>query len=230
LKPWRKQMWCIPPEQSAEFVCAMENVLEAYHRPYDPKQPLVCMDETSKQLVKETRVPQPPRPGQPERFDYEYERNGTANVFLFCEPLAGRRRVTVTQRRTKCDWAEQIRTLLDVQYPRAERVTLVMDNLNTHSLASLYEAFEPAEARRLIERLEVVYTPKHGSWLNMAEIELGVLSRQCMGGRVPDQATLVASVDHWQKDRNASRATIDWQFTTANARIKLRRLYPKTQA
>ena len=223
-------MWCIPPEQNAEFVCAMENVLEVYHRPYDPKRPVVCMDETSKQLVKETRVPQPPRPGQPERFDYEYERKGTANVFMFCEPLAGRRRAAVTQRRTKCDWAEQIRTLLDVQYPRAVRVTLVMDNLNTHALASLYEAFEPAEARRLIERLEVVYTPKHGSWLNMAEIELGVLSRQCMGDRVPDSATLAASVDRWQKDRNASRATIDWQFTTADARIKLRRLYPKIQA
>lgn len=223
-------MWCIPPERSAEFVCAMENVLEVYHRRYDPKRPMVCMDETSKQLVKETRVPQPPGPGQPARFDYEYERNGTANVFMFCEPLAGRRRVAVTNRRTKCDWAEQIRVLLDVQYPRAERVTLVLDNLNTHSLASLYEAFEAGEARRLIDRLEVVYTPKHGSWLNMAEIELGVLSRQCMGGRVPDQPTLAASVERWQKDRNANRATIDWQFTTADARIKLRRLYPKTQA
>lgn len=223
-------MWCIPPEQNAEFVCALENVLEVYHRPYDPKRPVVCMDETSKQLVKETRVSPPPRPGQAERFDYEYERNGTANVFMFCEPLAGRRRATVTGRRTKCDWAEQIRTLLDVQYPRAERVTLVMDNLNTHALASLYEAFEPGEARRLIERLETVYTPKHGSWLNMAEIELGILSRQCMGDRVPDRTTLAASVDRWQKDRNATRATIDWQFTTADARIKLRRLYPKTQA
>lgn len=223
-------MWCIPPERNAEFVCAMENVLEVYHRRYDPKRPLVCMDETSKQLVTETRVPQPPRPGQAERFDYEYARNGTANVFMFCEPLAGRRRVAVTNRRTRCDWAEQIRVLLDVQYPRAERVTLVMDNLNTHSLASLYEAFEPGQARRLIDRLEVVYTPKHGSWLNMAEIELCVLSRQCMGGRVPDQPTLAASVERWQKDRNASRATIDWQFTTADARIKLRRLYPKTRA
>jgi hypothetical protein len=220
-------MWCIPPEQNAEFVCAMENVLEVYHRPYDPTRPVICMDETSKQLVKETRVPQPARPGQPERFDYEYERNGTANVFMFCEQMAGRRRVAVTDRRTKCDWAEQVRVLMDVQYPRAERVTLVMDNLNTHALASLYEAFDPAEARRLIERLEVVYTPKHGSWLNMAEIELSVLSRQCMGDRVPDQATLAAAVDRWQKDRNNSRATIDWRFTTADARIKLRRLYPK---
>jgi len=222
-------MWCIPPEANAEFVCAMENVLEVYHRPYDPKRPVVCMDETSKQLVKETRVPQPALPGQPERFDYEYERNGTGNVFVFCEPLAGRRRVTITDRRTKCDWAEEIRTLLDVNYPRAEQVTLVMDNLNTHSPASLYEAFEPVEARRLLDRLEVVYTPKHGSWLNMAEIELGVLSRQCMGDRVPDKPTLVAAVDRWQKHRNTNRATIDWQFTTADARIKLRRLYPKIQ-
>jgi len=223
-------MWCIPPEQNAEFVCAMENVPEVYHRRYDPKRPMVCMDETGKQLVKETRVPQPPGPGRPQRFDYEYERNGTANLFMFCEPLAGRRRVAVTDRRTRCDWAEQIRVLLDVQYPRAERVTRVMDNLNTHSLASLYEAFDPAEARRLIDRLELVYTPKHGSWLNMAEIELSVLSRQCMGSRVPDQAALAASVERWQRDRNANRATIDWQFTTADARIKLYRLYPQTQA
>ncbi len=223
-------MWCIPPEQNAAFVCAMENVLEVYHRPYDPKRPVVCMDEASKQLVKETRVPQLARPGQLRRFDYEYERNGTANIFMFCEPMAGRRQVTVTDRRTKCDWAEQIRTLLDAHYRRAERVTLVMDNLNTHSLASLYEAFKPSEARRLIKRLEVVYTPKHGSWLNMAEIELSVLSRQCMGGRVPDKPTLVAAVDRWQKDRNTSRETIDWRFTTADARIKLRRLYPTVQA
>jgi hypothetical protein len=193
-------MWCIPPEQNAAFVCVMENVLEVYQRPYDPKRPVVCMDETSKQLVKETRLPQPPRPGQPERVDYEYERNGTANVFMFCEPLAGRRRVAVTDRRTRSDWADQIRTLLEVHYRRTERVTLVMDNLNTHSPASLYEAFEPAEARRLINRLEIVYTPKHGSWLNMAEIELSVLSRQCLGDRVPDQPMLAARVERWQKN------------------------------
>ncbi|MBU0641442.1 MAG: IS630 family transposase [Planctomycetes bacterium] len=229
LKPWRKRMWCIPPEQNAAFVCAMEDVLEVYQRPYDPKRPVVCMDETSKQLVRETRLPQPARPGQPERFDYEYERNGTANVFMFCEPLAGRRRVAVTDRRTRCDWADQIRMLLEVHYRRAERVTLVMDNLNTHSPASLYEAFEPAAARRLIDRLEIVHTPKHGSWLNMAEIELSVLSRQCLGDRVPDQPMLAARVARWQKNRNTARATIDWQFTTADARIKLRRLYPKTQ-
>jgi len=222
-------MWCIPPEQNAEFVYAMENVLEVYHRPYDPKRPMICMDETSKQLVKETRVPRLAVPGRAARFDYEYERNGTANVFMFCEPLAGRRYVNITDRRTKGDWAEQIRELLDGHYPRAERVTLVMDNLNTHSLGSLYEAFEPQEARRLINRLEVIYTPKHGSWLNMAEIELGILSRQCMGGRIPDKQVLIDQVKVWQMDRNRSRAVIDWQFTTADARIKLRRLYPKTQ-
>lgn len=229
MKPWRKQMWCIPPEQNAEFVCAMENVLEVYHRPYEANRPVVCMDETSKQLVKETRIPQGAAPGRVERFDYEYERNGTANVFLFCEPLRGWRQVEVTERRTKMDWAWQIQALLDVHYPQAEKVTLVMDNLNTHSLASLYEAFEPDEARRLIRRLEVVYTPKHGSWLNMAEIELGVLSRQCIGGRVPDPVTLTSQIGAWQNDRNNANGTIDWQFTTADARIRLRRLYPKTR-
>ena len=222
-------MWCIPPEQNAEFVCAMENVLEVYHRPYDPPRPVVCMDEASKQLVKEARVPQRASPGRAPRFDYEYERNGTANVFLFCEPLAGWRHVNVTDRRTKLDWAAQIKELLDVHYPQVERVTLVMDNLNTHALASLYEAFEPAEARRLIHRLEVVYTPKHGSWLNMAEIELGVLTRQCMGGRIPDQQTLITQVRPWEEERNGDESRIDWQFTNADARIKLRRLYPKTQ-
>jgi len=229
LKPWQKQMWCIPPEQNAEFVCAMENVLEVYHRPYDPLRPVVCMDETSKQLVKETRIPQSVAPGRAARVDYEYERNGTANVFLFCEPLAGWRHVSVTDRRTKPDWAEQIKELLDVYHPQVERVTLVMDNLNTHSLASLYEAFDPAEARRLIHRLEVVFTPKHGSWLNMAEIELGVLTRQCMGGRIPEKQTLIDQVSPWEEERNDNGAQIDWQFTTVDARIKLRHLYPKTQ-
>lgn len=223
-------MWCIPPEQDAAFVCAMENVLETYKRPYDAKRPVVCMDETSKQLVKETRLAMPPAAGRAERFDYEYERNGTANVFMFCEPLRGWRLASVTERRTRTDWAQEIRRLLEVHYPKAAKVTLVMDNLNTHDLASLYEAFAPAEARRLIERLEVVYTPKHGSWLNVAEIELGVLSRQCMGGRVPDKATLLRQVNAWQTDRNQRTAKIDWQFTTADARIKLRRLYPQVQA
>ncbi len=222
-------MWCIPPEQNAAFVCAMENVLETYTRPYDPKRPVVCMDETSKQLVKETRVSIPLAAGRPERFDYEYERNGTANVFMFCEPLRGWRLASVTERRTRTDWAEQVKQLLDVHYSKAQKVTLVMDNLNTHDVASLYEAFSPGEARRLIERLEVVYTPKHGSWLNVAEIELGVLNRQCMGRRVADKATLIDEVNAWQKDRNNRTAKIDWQFTTADARIKLKRLYPQVQ-
>ena len=222
-------MWCIPPEQNAAFVCAMEDVLEVYHRPYDPRRPVVGMDETSKQLVRETRTTIPPAPGRVERFDYEYERNGTANVFVFVEPLAGRRRVSVTERRTRADWAHEIKHLLDVDYPAAEKVTLVMDNLNIHDPASLYEAFEPTEARRLIGRMEVVHTPKHGSWLNVAEIELSILGRQCMSGRVSDRATLNQQAHAWESDRNAKAAKIDWQFTTDDARIKLRRLYPQIQ-
>ena len=222
-------MWCIPPDQSADFVCAMETVLDVYHRPYDPDFPVVCMDETSKQLVAETRLRLPPLPGQPERYDYEYERHGTANIFLFTEPLGGWRRVAVTDRRTKVDWALEVRELLDVRYPHAKRVTLVLDNLNTHTYGSLYEAFEPAEARRLMERLELVYTPKHGSWLNIAEIELNVLSRQCFCQMIADKATLKREVAAWEADRNASQTGVDWQFTTADARIKLRRLYPKIQ-
>ena len=220
-------MWCIPPEQNAEFVCAMENVLEVYHRPYDANRPVVCMDETSKQLVKETRATQPASPGRAARIDYEYERNGTANVFLFVEPLAGWRKVNITDRRTRSDWAEQIRALADVHYPSAERITLVMDNLNTHHVSSLYEAFPPAEARRLMERLEIIYTPKHGSWLNVAEIELGVLNRQCMGERIGEKGNLIEKASAWECTRNDTTAKINWHFTTADARIKLRRLYPK---
>ncbi len=220
-------MWCIPPEQNAEFVCAMENVLEAYQRPYDAGRPLVCMDETSKQLVTETRPMQPAGPGRPARIDYEYERNGTANVFLFVEPLAGWRKVNITDRRTRGDWAEQIRELVDGHYAGVERITLVMDNLNTHHVSSLYEAFPPGEARRLMDRLDIVYTPKHGSWLNIAEIELGVLNRQCMGERIGEKVALVEKTSAWERARNGRTARIDWQFTTADARVKLRRLYPK---
>jgi hypothetical protein len=183
-------MWCIPPEQNAQFVCAMENVLEVYKRPYDPMRPVVCMDEKPKQLVKETRTPIACGKGRPECFDYEYERNGTANLFMFVEPLKGWRRVEVTGRRTRLDWAQQVRRLIDADCKKAQTVTLVMDNLNTHSPASLYEAFEPAEARRLIEKLEIVYTPKHGSWLNVAEVELAAMEKQSIGGRVPDQESL----------------------------------------
>ena len=222
-------MWCIPPKANAQFVCAMENVLEAYHQPYDPKRPLICMDEANKQLVQETRLPIKAEPGQPERFDYEYERNGTANIFMFCEPLQGWRHVNVTERRTKIDFAHQVKELLEVHYPDATCVRLVMDNLNTHAAASLYEAFEPAEARRLMARLEIIYTPKHGSWLNIAEIELNVLARQCLSRRIPDQPTLAREIAAWQSPRNADRRPVDWQFTTDDARIKLRRLYPKTQ-
>jgi hypothetical protein len=223
-------MWCIPPEQNAQFVCAMEDVLEVYKRPYDPKRPVVCMDEKPKPLVKQTREPIACRRGQPQRFDYEYERNGTANVFLFAEPLRGWRRVEVTEHRTRSDWAQQVRQLIDVDYKKARTVTLVMDNLNTHGPASLYEAFEPQEARRLIEKLEIVHTPKHGSWLNVAEVELAVLEKQSIGGRVPDAMALQERAKSWEQDRNAAKAKVNWHFTAADARIKLRRLYPQTQS
>lgn len=207
----------------------VENVLEVYRRPYDPKCPVVCMDEKSKQLVKETRAPIACRHGQPQRYDFEYERNGTANVFLFVEPLKGWRRVEVTERRTRLDWAQQIRRLIDVDYKKARRITRVMDNLNTHGPASLYEAFEPADARRLMEKLEIVHTPRHGSWLNVAEVELAVLEKQSIGGRVPDAMTLSERAKSWEQDRNAAKVKVNWQFTTAEARIKLRRLYPQVQ-
>ena len=204
----------------------MEDVLEVYQRPYDAKRPVVCLDEQSKQLIRETRRPIPATPGQPERVDYEYERNGTANLFMTFEPLAGRRRVTVTDRRTKVDFAQVIRELVDEQYPRAERIVLVMDNLNTHKLSSLYEAFAPAEARRLIERLEVHYTPKHGSWLNMAELEFSVLTRQCLGRRIETAEELRAAIAAWERARNEARTKIDWCFRVADARKKLHWIYP----
>ena len=207
----------------------METVLAVYHRPYDPDHPVLCMDDTNKQLIEETRLPLPPQPGQLERYDYEYERHGTANLFMFVEPLGGWRGVTATDRRTKVAWAWQVRELLDIQYPDAQRVTLVLDNLNTHTYASLYEAFEPAEARRLIDRLDLVYTPKHGSWLNIAEIELNVLSRQCLSQMIPDKQTLTKEIAAWETDRNTSQTGADWQFTTKNARTKLKRLYPIIQ-
>lgn len=184
------------------------------------------MDETSKQLTKETRQSVPAKRGRIARYDYEYERNGVANIFMFFEPLAGRRYVTVTDRRTKTDWAHQIKTLLDNRYPDAEKIILVMDNLNTHTGASLYETFAPDEARRLLDRLEIHYTPKHGSWLNMAEIELGVLTNQCLKRRIPDMKSLDREVDAWQSKRNASCARVEWRFTTPDARVKLKQLYP----
>lgn len=219
----------IPPQANAEFVCAMEDVLEVYTRPYDPQRPQVCLDETSKQLVAETREPILAAPGQPERVDYEYERRGTANLFMVFEPLAGQRRVKVTERRTAVDFAHVIQELLDEQYPQAEKIVLVMDNLNTHKPASLYEAFAPAEARRLIERLEIHYTPKHGSWLNMAETELSVLARQCLDRRIPNPIALTQEVAAWERRRNTAKCRVDWRFTTPEARIKLKRLYPSIQ-
>ena len=219
----------IPPKANADFVCALEDVLEVYTRPYDPQRPMVCLDESSKQLVKETRCPIPARPGQPRRVDYEYERNGTANLFMVFEPLAGRRHVKVTDRRTTADFAEVVRQLVDKWYPKAEKIVLVMDNLNTHKAASLYEVFEPQEARRLLERLEIHYTPKHGSWLDMAETELGVLNTQCLDRRIPDKTTLRSEVAAWEKSRNKARSKINWRFTTKDARIKLKRLYPSIQ-
>ena len=204
----------------------MEDILEVYRRPYDPDRPLVCMDETTKQLTKETHRALPAEPGIPARFDYEYERNGVSNLFMFYEPFGVKRYVSITDRRTKIDWAFQIKELLDNHYPNVKKVVLIMDNLNTHTGASLYETFAPNEARRLLERLEIHYTPKHGSWLNIAEIELRVLSGQCLNRRIPDKKTLEQEVTQWQIKRNFLQTKVDWRFYTDNARIKLKRLYP----
>jgi DDE superfamily endonuclease len=204
----------------------MEDVLDVYTRPYDPRRPQVCLDETSRQLLAEARPPRPPLPGRPARQDYEYAREGVVNLFLLCEPVRGRRHVTVSDRRTRLDYAACIKDLVDVQYPDAEVIVLVQDDLNTHTPAALYEAFAPAEAKRLADKLEVHYTPKHGSWLNMAEIELSVLAEQCLDRRIADRATLAREVAAWEARRNAATKTIDWRFTTADARIKLTQLYP----
>ncbi len=210
----------------------MEDVLDVYERPYDQKRPVVCLDETTKQLVAETRTPVPAapmqagKPGRLARIDYEYERRGVSSLFMVCEPLRGWRHVTVTERRTKRDWAHVIKELVDVHYPDAETIVLVEDNLNTHTPAALYETFPPAEARRLASKLELHFTPKHGSWLNIAEIELSVLGRQCLAGRIADPATLTEKVIAWHTSRNVRRGPVRWRFTTKDARIKLHRLYP----
>lgn len=204
----------------------MEDVLDVYARAYDSKRPQVCFDEKSVQLIAETRQGLPSKPGQPERFDYEYQRNGTANLFVFFQPLAGWRHVRVTDRRTKLDFADCMRDLVDVLLPEAEAVVIVLDNLNTHSPASLYEAFEPAEAKRILDRLEFHYTPKHGSWLNMVEIEIGVLSQQCLDRHIPDKDILAFEIEAWERARNEQMATVNWQFSAADARLKLKRLYP----
>lgn len=205
----------------------MEDVLEVYRRPYDARYPVVCMDESSKQLIGEVHEPIPAAPGHPLLRDDEYVRNGVAEIFMEVEPLGGRRHVAVTERRTRIDWACQIRDMLQLRYPDAEKVVLVMDNLNTHSTASLYEAFAPAEALQLAGRLEIHYTPKHGSWLNIAEIELSVLKRQCLPERIAEIELMRKKVRAWNKERNTKQAKVNWQFTTDDARIKLKRLYPK---
>jgi len=207
----------------------MEDVLEVYHRPYDEGRPLVCLDEASKQLVGEVVEPIPAAPGRPERFDYEYTRNGTANLFMISMPLLGWRAVQVTDRRTARDFAEVVRWLVEEVHEEAEKVVLVMDNLNTHKIASLYEAFPPEQARRIAERLEIHHTPKHGSWLNMAEIELSVLARQCLDRRIETREEVEREVTAWEEDRNEGMVEVRWQFATADARIKLRRLYPSIQ-
>lgn len=207
----------------------MEEVLSVYQRPYDERFPQVCLDELSKQLLKDPREPLPVRPGEVEKQDYEYEREGVCNVFVACEPLAGKRVTKTTQRRTKVDWAEFVRELIEVHYPQAEKIVLVQDNLNTHLPASFYEAFPPEEAWRLAQRLEIHYTPKHGSWLNMAEIELSVLARQCLSERISSIEEVRKQVQAWQDERNRAQVGVNWRFTTADARIKLKRLYPSIE-
>lgn len=218
--------WCIPPKANGEFVACMEDVLEVYKRPYDPTFPVVCLDETNRQLIEETRPTIPAQPGRKKRKDYEYRRNGVVNLFMMFEPLQARRHVKVTDQRTRIDFAECVRELVDVYYPKAKKIVLVMDNLNTHTTGSLYEAFDPVEARRLAEKLEIHYTPKHGSWLNMAEIEIGILSRQCLAQYIPSKERMKTEVAAWEERRDQINATVNWQFTTDDARIKLRKLYP----
>ena len=219
----------LPPKANAGFVAAMEDVLDVYARPYDPRRPQVCLDEGGKQLIGDVRPPLPVRPGHVRREDYEYERQGMANLFMVFEPLAGARRLEVTERKTNRDFAQLVRRLVDEWYPQADRVVLVLDNLSTHSPAALYETFEPAEARRLVEKLEWHYTPRHGSWLNVAEMELSVLARQCLDRRIADMEALRREVAAWAARRNAAVAKVDWQFTTADARVKLKRLYPSIE-
>jgi len=220
------EYWVIPPEADGEFAAHMEKVLDVYEKPYDAAAPVLCMDEQPVQLLKETRKPIPATPEHGKRIDYEYERAGTANIFMFTEPLAGWREVAVRERKTKVDWAVEMARLLEGRYAGCEKVVLVCDNLNTHKPACLYEAFEPEQARRIAERLEWHYTPKHGSWLNMAEIELSVLHRQCLDRRIESAEEMARQVDAWQEDRNEREVGVQWRFTTADARVKLHKLYP----
>ena len=225
LKPWKRVGWVIPPQGNGHFAAAMEQVLDVYRRAYDPAYPVVCMDETPRQLIRATRVPIPARPGQPARHDYEYRRCGVCNVFMATEPLAGTRLTKVTERKTKIDWAHFLADIA-AHYTHARKITLVMDNLSTHRPGALYEAFPPVQAKALWDRFEFVHTPKHGSWLNVAEVELNVMIRQCLNRRIDSIDVLRDEVAAWQASRDRLRATVDWQFTTDDARVKLKRLYP----
>lgn len=224
-----KEEWCIPPKEDAAFVCQMEEVLDVYERLYDPKRPQLCLDEMPKQLLAQKYEPLPIQPGQVQKQDYEYERRGTANLFMLFEPLTGKRFIETHTRRTAVDWAQVMKVLSDELYPQAEKIVVVMDNLNTHKLASFYETFEPEEAHRLSRRFEIHYTPKHGSWLNMAEIELSALVRQGLNRRIADEDILNTEAHAWAKQRNDLVVKVDWRFTTAAARVKLKHLYPKIQ-
>lgn len=226
LKPWLQKMWCVP-KIDGEYVARMEDVLDLYAEEPDPLRPVVCFDETPRQLIGEARVPIRPEPGKPARSDYEYVRNGTANVFMFVDVNRPWRHAKVTDQRTYVDFAECMRDLVDKHYPEAERIRLVLDNLSAHSAGALYQAFEPAEARRILSKLEFHFTPKHASWLNMVEIEIGVMVAQCLNRRIPDKATLVREIAAWERSRNRGKATIDWMFTVERAREKLGRAYPQ---
>lgn len=220
-------MWCIPPKENAAFVCQMESVLEVYKRPVSESHPVVCMDETSKQCTKEVRESIPASPGHPERYDSEYQRNGVAHIILFHAPFRNWRRIHVDNNHKAPVWAEQVRRLVEEDFPEAQKITLVMDNLNIHSGASLYKAFPPEKARELLNKIEMVFTPKHGSWLNIAECEFSALSRQCLDRCLPDIDSVREEVCKWVEERNATSGAVEWQFTAADARIKLKRLYPK---
>jgi hypothetical protein len=226
LKPWQEKMWCIPAV-NAEYVARMEDVLDLYAEEPDPSRPVVCFDETPRQLIGEARVPIRAEPGKPARVDYEYVRNGTANVFMFVDVNRPWRHAKVTDRRTCIDFAECMRDLVDEHYPEAEKIRVVLDNLSAHSAAALYQAFEPAEARRILTRLEFHFTPKHASWLNMVEIEIGVMVKQCLDRRIADKATLISEIAAWERRRNAAKARINWMFTVDRARQKMGRAYPQ---
>ncbi len=226
MKPWKVKGWVIPPEQNGQFVANMEKVLDVYKRPYNPENPVVCMDESPKQLIGETKIPIEMKPGQEKKEDYEYKRNGMCNIFMANEPLIGKRYTKVTTTKTKIDWANFIKEVIDEQYPNEDKVTLVMDNYGTHTTGAFYETFSPQEAKRLMDKIDFVFTPKHGSWLNMAEIELNVVMGQCLDRRIDNIEKIKTEVKAWMNYRNNKQAKINWRFTEDNARIKLKRLYP----